>query len=193
MLGDSHTAALGPRVKSRLAEKGHSLTFESFSGHSTKRAHEKATIPSGVDAVILSLGGNDFGTQKAARDALVAAVKKKNPNASILWAGPAYSTDKEVGPRHDQQAEAQRSTLPSLGVQWYDSRAVTRTGHGPDGVHFKPEAYSAWASQITAKALDLDVTPRPGPVPAPGVERISLGLTIAVGLYLAYRMLSRER
>lgn len=76
VLGDSHTQALGPRIASQSAD---TVTYEAFPGHSTKRAHTKASIPSGQDTVVLSLGGNDFGDQGAARAALVAAVRRRNP------------------------------------------------------------------------------------------------------------------
>jgi lysophospholipase L1-like esterase len=193
MLGDSHTQALGPRVKTLLGAQGHEVRFESFPGQGTRLAHQKATIPSGMDTVILALGGNDFGLQGPAREKLSLDVRKKNPQAVIYWIGPAYATKADVGVRHDQQAENQREHLPRLGVYWFDSRPITRTGHGPDGVHFKPDAYSAWAKSIaTVVTVPLEPDPRPDPSGYQTVERISLGLTIAVGLFLAYKMLSRE-
>jgi lysophospholipase L1-like esterase len=149
LLGDSHTQALGPRLQKSLS--GDYVTSEAFAGHSTRRAHAKASIPTGQDVVAIALGGNDFGDQAAARRALVADVTARNPRAQILWFGPAYSPTATVGARHDAQAEAQRRQLPGLGVRWHDSRPWTRTGHRDDLVHFTMAAYTKWANAMATR------------------------------------------
>jgi lysophospholipase L1-like esterase len=146
ILGDSHTQALGPRLESRLT--GHSVTYEAFPGYSTKRALDAASIPHGQDEVVLSLGGNDFGNQEAARASLVAAVRARNPKANIVWFGPFHSTDAAVDARHAAQTLAQATQLPSLGVSWVDTRPLSPPDHAPDGVHFTGTGYSKIADSM---------------------------------------------
>lgn len=153
VLGDSHTQALGPRIKTRFPE--HSVRVEAFPGYSTDRAHGKASIPYGQDLVVLSLGGNDFGDKTAARKNLVAALQARNPGAEIVWFGPfAAPAHPTVGPRHDQQAEAQRRQLPLLGVRWYDTRPWSKTGHRADNVHFTASGYTNIADAMTSRIQD---------------------------------------
>ena len=143
LLGDSHTQLLGPRFKSRAASLGHALTFESFPGQPTKLVHQKASIPSGQSVVLLSIGGNDRGDQSAARAALIAAVKLRNPGARLVWFGPFDASQHAwAGKDHDEQAEAQRKQLPGLGVEWIDTRPISKMDHAPDNVHYTGTGYS---------------------------------------------------
>lgn len=152
LLGDSHTQLLGPRFKSRAASLGHALTFESFPGQPTKLVHQKASIPSGQSVVLLSIGGNDRGDQSAARAALIAAVKLRNPGARLVWFGPFDASQHAwAGKAHDEQAEAQRKQLPGLGVEWIDTRPISKTGHAADNVHYTGTGYS----QITDSLMPV--------------------------------------
>jgi len=169
VLGDSHTSALGPRIKTRFP--GHSVRYQAFPGHSTDRAHGKASIPSGQDAVVLSLGGNDFGDKTAARAALVAAVRRRNPGASIVWFGPFTARRSDVDARHARQTVDQRRQLPGLGVKFVDTRPASRTGHRADKVHFTGTGYSRIADTMVSpiraavvRAQDIDVPGRGGAV-----------------------------
>jgi lysophospholipase L1-like esterase len=187
VLGDSHTQALGPRLKSRLPE--HRVRFEAFRGHSTDRAHGKASIPSGQDVVVLSLGGNDWGDKTAARAALVRAVEARNPGARIVWFGPFTAKRSDVDARHARQTRDQRAQLPGLGVRYYDTRPWSRTGHRSDRVHFTGTGYSRIADamagpvRVMAQAgKKLDV---PGAGGAPALLA-TLGAA-AVGLWLILR------
>jgi lysophospholipase L1-like esterase len=153
MLGDSHSQALGPRMKTRLNALGHSVNFQAFPGRGTSAAQRLATIPSGQDAVILSLGGNDRGDQSAARKTLVDVVKLRNPGAKIVWFGPFAAPNSWVGPIHDQQADAQRSQVPHLGVVWVDTRPFSNTGHRADDVHFTAIGYSQIADAMKGRFL----------------------------------------
>jgi lysophospholipase L1-like esterase len=137
VLGDSHTGVLGPILAKRLGAR-----YEAFSGYSTARAHAAAHIPSGQDVVAISLGGNDFGDQSAARAALVAEVRQKNPGAQVVWFGPFHSTSPGTDARHNQQAEAQRRQAGALGVSWIDTRHISNVPHTADGVHFTGTSYA---------------------------------------------------
>ena len=177
VLGDSHTQALGPRIASQSPDQ---VTYEAFPGHSTKRAHSKATIPRGQDVVVLSLGGNDFGDQRVARAALVAAVRRRNPSARILWFGPFdASKHASAGPRHDEQAAAQRRQLRALGVIWVDTRPWSRSGHRGDNVHFTMPAYSRMAARMVSA---IKSTPRPA---AGGA------LALLAAAFIGWRLLRR--
>lgn len=143
ILGDSHTQVLGPLLRSRLEGfRENSIVFEAFSGQPTASAHKKASIPIHQAVVVLALGGNDRGDQSQARARLVADVRRRNPDAKILWFGPFDASEHAVGAEHDAQAKAQRAQLPGLGVQWVDSRPFSRSGHTADKVHFTGNGYT---------------------------------------------------
>ncbi len=146
MLGDSHTQALGPRLAGSFAD--HDFNYEAFPGHNTSRAWAAASPGFNNDVVIVALGGNDFGDQSEARAGLLSYLRARNPDAPIFWFGPAHAVRPDVGQRHDLQAIDQNIQLPYLGVEWYDSRPWTLSGHRSDGVHFTRSAYSDWASKI---------------------------------------------
>jgi len=164
VLGDSHTQILGPRLKSRLPE--HRVRYEAFPGHSTDRAHGKASIPSGQDVVVLSLGGNDFGDKASQRAALVSAVAARNPNARIVWFGPFTALRSDVDARHARQTRDQRRQLPILGVRFVDTRSDSRSGHRSDRVHFTGTGYSRIADTMVGPIRAA--VSRPGSIDVPG-------------------------
>jgi len=172
LLGDSHSEAIGPRLRERLAP---TLQFEAFPGYSTARAHAAAHVPSGQDLIVISLGGNDYGDQTAARASLIAELRARNPHAAIVWVGPFHTAappPAEVRERHDQQAAAQAAHLPRLGVRWIDARAW-HAEHRPDLVHFTPAGYDAIADAIAAEIREPTRPPR---------RLAAGGLAAAVGL-----------
>jgi hypothetical protein len=187
MLGDSHSQLLGPRMKTRLNAAGHSVSYQAFPGKGTAAAQSLATIPRNQDAVILSLGGNDRRDQSAARKKLVDTVKIRNPDAKIVWFGPFAAPESWVGPHHDEQAEAQRSQLPTLGVTWVDTRPFSRTGHRADKVHFTGTGYTRIADNMKSRFLSaLRASSSAGgvqpPAPAPDTGG---GVLVTVGAALA--------
>ncbi len=185
VLGDSHTQALGPRIKTRFP--GLAVTYQAFPGHSTRRAHAKATIPWGEQAIVLSLGGNDRGDQSAARAALVAAVKKRNPAARILWFGPFDAEEHATaGPAHNEQAEAQRRQLPGLGVTWVDTRPFSRSGHRGDNVHFTMATYSRIADAMKSHISRIMSAASAAPAAAAGGGLLVIG-ALALGWMLLRR------
>lgn len=149
MLGDSHTQSLGPRLKALLGE---SFRFEAFPGYSTSRADAARKLdPSGASTILVSLGGNDFGDQRAARAKLVSALRAKNPAAKIVWVGPFHSKDQTVDRRHREQTLSQQAQFSESGVRWVDGRPLSATlTHIADGTHFTSGSYSVLADKIAA-------------------------------------------
>jgi lysophospholipase L1-like esterase len=161
------------------------LQFEAFPGYSTARAHAAASIPSGQDLIVISLGGNDDGDASAARSALIAVARARNPHAAIVWVGPFHTvaTTADASRRHDEQAEAQRLHLPRLGVRWVDARPW-HAEHRADGVHFTPAGYDTIADAI-AKAI-RDPTPLRRRMQAAGGLVLAVGLAVAGAASLAF-------
>lgn len=149
MLGDSHTQALGPRLKALL---GDGFRFEAFPGYSTARADAARKLsPSGADTILLSLGGNDFGDQSAARHRLIDKLRAKNATANIVWVGPFHSNDQAVDRRHQEQTHSQRVQFSSSGVRWIDGRPLSSAlTHVADGTHFTGGSYSVLAEKIAS-------------------------------------------
>ena len=151
MLGDSHTQALGPRLKTLY---GDGFRFEAFPGYSTARADAARKLsPSGAETILLSLGGNDFGDQSAARHRLIDNLRAKNQIANIVWVGPFHSNDPSVDKRHQEQTHSQRVQFSSAGVRWIDGRPLSAPlTHIADGTHFTPSSYSVLAEKIAEVA-----------------------------------------
>jgi lysophospholipase L1-like esterase len=157
VIGDSHTAVLGPRLKQLL--DGDDVWFVSYPGFSTARVltaletqeEFDGTVLRPADLTIVILGGNDFGDRNSERSNLLEFLGARRAG-KILWAGPAHSKDAGVDARHRAQADSQQDQLELLRIDWIDSYPVTQTGHGPDGVHFRPSGYDAWAGWIAEAA-----------------------------------------
>jgi lysophospholipase L1-like esterase len=152
VIGDSHTAALGPALVELLP--GDDVTFSSFPGFSTARilsalearAEVEGDLPP-ADLTLLSIGGNDFGDRSTNRAALLAWLRE-NHAGKILWMGPPHAVDAEVDQRHRIQADSQREQMAQLGVDWIDSYPATQSGHRADGVHFTGTGYQTWAKWL---------------------------------------------
>ena len=122
------------------------------------------------DIVLIFLGGNDAARTRAAYRWQLEWVVRQARSAGarrIVWFGPATS-DPGASPRaartsvrHERNAEWQREILPELGVEWIDSRPMTRRGHGRDGVHFTRSGYRLWADGIVGAQRSLAVAASP--------------------------------
>jgi lysophospholipase L1-like esterase len=134
------------------------VVVEGRRGWSTDRWADSGDIERLVDQhqpdlVVLALGGNDRRTSDEAweRDGYRALNQVRRGFASAgkvgayRWVGPAYATDIEVGRRHNATAQQQKRVLSNYGITWVDSRRYTTMHHAPDGVHFRPDGYEAWA------------------------------------------------
>lgn len=178
LLGDSHTAAIGPRLKKLFP--GATYRFESFSGYSTARAHAAANIAKNQDLVVLSLGGNDFGDRAKERTALIKTVWDKNPKAWILWFGPFQALG-DTGSRHNLQAESQAKQMPELRVVWVDTRAWANNKHSADNVHFTGAGYDEIASKMKPRMDELLGLAAPvRPYEPEPVSSVNWGLLLAV-------------
>lgn len=148
VIGDSHTAALGPLLVELLPADD--VTFASFPGFSTARilsALEARGDPPPADFTLLSIGGNDFGDRSNNRAALLQWLHEHHAG-KILWMGPPHAVDPTVDQRHQIQADSQRTQMAQLGVDWIDSYPATQSGHRADGVHFTGSGYQAWAKWL---------------------------------------------
>jgi lysophospholipase L1-like esterase len=165
LIGDSHTQALWPRVSKALAPSGYTVVLqEAQPGWSEASFRsKKSDLPARlVDArpevVVIELGGNAQKVGDAyAEDVrwLVSAAKDAGAQR-ILWYGPATSVasiNQDAATRHERTAEAQKTLLPALGVEWHDSRPLTLTDQRSDGVHFTNAGYDRWAADIVASVL----------------------------------------
>jgi lysophospholipase L1-like esterase len=155
-LGDSHMQALGPRLQAHFPE----LHYEAFPGKGTTAVDTLRDYSvTGKDAIILSLGGNDFGDKESDRAALVNSLRARNPKAAFYWIGPFHSTRSDVDPRHLKQSNDQRSQFAGSFVKWIDSRSWAAT-HAPDGVHFTGSGYTELAKKIAGNVSRSASAPR---------------------------------
>jgi len=186
VIGDSHIERLGPMIDRAVAEEGYtSLGHLARRGWSTGRyvreadLVERLTENGAPDIVVISLGGNDRCRDDARyREQLAWIVDRVHEAGAqrIVWLGPA-SSDMErseraqlVGEWHERNADRQAEILPSLGVEWIDSRPMTQEGHGVDGIHFTYRAYTAWCRGALEAAHLVD------PPAAPLVERTAMAV-----------------
>jgi len=145
-VGDSHMEQLGPRLGSHIAERGWGVRTYAARGVGAHGKH---------DRIVVELGGND-GTrplpsyERHRRDIEVVLEdlgEHLTPRGRVIWFGPAVARSRRVD--HDHIAELQRRIVPALGVQWHDSRRLTRVSDlRADGLHFTPEGYARWARGI---------------------------------------------
>lgn len=165
LIGDSHTQALWPRVSKALAPSGYTVVLqEAQPGWSEASFRsKKSDLPARLaearpEVVVIELGGNAQKVGDAyAEDARWLVTAAKDAGAKrILWYGPATSVasiNQDAATRHERTANTQSTLLPSLGVEWHDSRPLTLTDQRSDGVHFTSAGYDRWAADIVASVL----------------------------------------
>ena len=165
LIGDSHTQVLWPLVTRAVGGAGHSVVFsEAHPGWSEETYRQKMPdlasrlAAARPEIVVVELGGNGRKTGAAYADDvrwLVQATREAGASR-VIWYGPASTAPQastSVAARHQQIANEQSSLLPSLGVEWHDSRPLTLTDQRDDGVHFTSGGYSRWADDITRSIL----------------------------------------
>lgn len=181
IVGDSHVRMLGPMLRDQLEDGGlRVLGYESRPGWSTARYQRAADLREVLlangrpEIVVVSLGGNDFvRSREAYREQLawIVAEARSAGAREVIWVGPATSdaTVSEraarTGARHEHNAELQRELLPGLGVRWVDSRPMTESRHGADGVHFTREGYVGWAGAVRPEVEHVVGRMAPGAEP----------------------------
>lgn len=164
LIGDSHTQAIWPLVKSALSATHSVVLQEANPGWSEATYRQKMPdLPARLAAarpeiVAIELGGNGTKTGDAyAEDVRWLVSAAKDAGASrIIWYGPATTAQGAsdyVRDRHEQIADEQSRLLPSLGVEWHDSRPLTLTDQRSDGVHFTNTGYRRWADDVVKSIL----------------------------------------
>lgn len=165
LIGDSHTQVLWPIVTRAVGGAGHSVVFsEAHPGWSEETYRQKMPdllsrlAAARPEIVVFELGGNGGKTGAAyAEDVRWLVQASRDAGARrIIWYGPASTAPQasaSVAARHQQIANEQSSLLPSLGVEWHDSRPLTLTDQRDDGVHFNSTGYARWADDITRSIL----------------------------------------
>jgi len=187
IVGDSHIEALGPALKRRLQAQGATVPIVMpRRGWSTRRFAGAADLgsrmrPHRLDVLIISLGGNDFQEPSLSRylpQLERVAQMAKTAARQVIWLGPATSIAEPVKSRFNQLATWQESVLPQMGVEWVDSRRMTRAGHARDGLHYTRAGYEGWAETLMD---DLAA----GSTPA-GYPWVPIGIgVIAAGVFYA--------
>lgn len=168
LIGDSHSQALWPNVKRNLAGTEYNVVFtEANAGwwENTYRTRmpdmPSRLAASAPDVVVIELGANVQATLGPTRYGeevrWLVKVAKDAGAKRIVWFGPPATSgdaNPSVTRNHEFASEQQAALLPTLGVEWYDPRDITRTGHRSDGVHFTSPAYAQWAEIITNTILN---------------------------------------
>ena len=193
LIGDSHTQAIWPIVTRELTKVGHTVVLsEANPGWSEATFRQKMPdLPARLkaarpDIVVIELGGNGSKSGEAYADDvrwLVQAARDAGADR-VIWYGPAATStgaSEGVARHHVEAAEAQSQLLPSLGVEWHDSRPLTTTDHRSDGVHFTMTGYYRWAGAITNSIL------APAPTGANLWLWLGLGAVVIAGA-VVYRM-----
>jgi lysophospholipase L1-like esterase len=168
VVGDSHVERLGPMIDQAVRDAGYeSLGHLARRGWSTGRyvrtgdLRERLAEGGRPDVVVVSLGGNDRCASRIVYRKQLAWIVDEARAAGaerVVWLGPAASDVERseyaewVGGWHERNAEWQQEILPDLGVEWIDSRPLTRGGQSDDGIHFTREAYAAWCADALAQA-----------------------------------------
>ena len=191
VIGDSHIERLGPMIDRAVEHEGYeSLGHLARRGWSTARYIREADLVERLtengtpDIVVISLGGNDrCRSEDRYREQLTWIVDRVREAGvqRIVWLGPAASDMERseraqmVGEWHERMAEWQSQMLPELGVEWIDSRPLTQSGHGMDGIHFTGRAYSTWMRGALREANILPAEVNvDAPVDAPVLARTGL-------------------
>jgi lysophospholipase L1-like esterase len=165
LIGDSHSQALWPRLRTSLEAAGHTIVLQEANpgwSEATYLKEDGYLNAGGIgariraarpDLVVFELGGNnqvlDAANYRKNAEALVGLAQ--NAGASVLWFGPPTS-DAARAPdterRHAATTRLQAGLLTRLGAYWVDSRPLTQTGHRADGVHFDTGGYDRWAQAM---------------------------------------------
>lgn len=168
LIGDSHSQALWPNVRKALAGTDYEVVFSEANAGWAEHTYRSRMpdLPARLasakpDVVVVELGANvpyTRGTERYAEEMRWLLQVARDAGASrIIWYGPpatSSSADPSITRNHEWATEQQAALLPSLGVEWYDPRDITRTGHRSDGVHFDSASYVRWAGDITNTILN---------------------------------------
>ena len=200
LIGDSHSQALWPRIRTGLEAAGHTVVLsEANAGWSEATYLSKGNLAAKVqaarpDLVVYELGGNNMkmtdADYKGDPTALVSLAK--DVGAAVLWFGPPVSDAiraASTATRHETTSNMQKLILPALGVTWVDSRPFTANSpnHQKDGVHFDSTGYTNWARAMLPSILSA-----PEKL-GTGMLWLALGGATAVSALIIYLVKNKRR
>jgi lysophospholipase L1-like esterase len=160
LIGDSHMQALGPRLKTMLAEMAGPDKVRVFAnpGWSLIRYLNEGQLAvkgSGAELIVFEVGGNNALTPEAtdrARLTTAATLLRSQaaPGVRLILVGPAKAEDAAVDVRHAAATRNQLGLWEDTGYDEYiDSRPITQGQPlRDDEVHFEREGYNFWAHAI---------------------------------------------
>lgn len=172
IIGDSHSQGgwtLGGRLSSAFEGAGISTLQSGVPGSSvwwwlqdsrlSDLMASEETQELGPELVIVELGGGDAArrvTQGKYNSQLRRFVEilRAAGIEEIIWLSP--TKDETAGgsdQRRQDVADWQALKLPELGVQVIGQRQHTDSIPTSDGIHYRPEGYTAWADSLLASDL----------------------------------------
>ena len=167
LIGDSHTEAYFPHLRSILETNGHQVVGQvSKRGWATYSFNKdpsyiREAIERNPDVILVSLGGNNSKLNAGYGKAVTEFLSNIGyPRKRVIWVGPAKAIREDVERRHKWTNEWLKDNLPN-NIIYIDSYDFTQQGHAPDGVHFTSSFYkNEWAKRVgeqTLSALSLPI------------------------------------
>ena len=165
LFGDSHAQAVFPLLRNNLEREGHQVVISKpVAGWTLKKHLENGfeshlsdviTIAnSNVDALVLSLGGNNSNLSPSYGNTVQEAldIASRYGVKKVYWVSPATAIRPDVQLRHEWTTNYLKLNLPRK-VQFIDIRSLTKSDHRSDGVHFNPQKYKEWAKEVSTAIL----------------------------------------
>jgi hypothetical protein len=159
LFGDSHAQVVFPILEDVLRDAGHDVVISKPVAGWTLQKHlqngfASLLLGSDVDALVLSLGGNNSNLSPSYQQTIDQALQiaKQAGVKKIYWVSPAWAIRDDVQIRHEWTTNHLKSNLPRY-VKFIDIRPVTKSGHRSDGVHFNRNTYEQWAKLVSDHLL----------------------------------------
>lgn len=159
LFGDSHAQVVFPILEDVLRDAGHDVVISKPVAGWTLQKHlqngfASLLLGSDVDALVLSLGGNNSNLSPSYQQTIDQALQiaKQAGVKKIYWVSPAWAIRDDVQIRHEWTTNYLKSNLPRY-VKFIDIRPVTKSGHRSDGVHFNRNTYEQWAKLVSDHLL----------------------------------------
>lgn len=169
LFGDSITNRCWPRLNTRLAAKGATLSANYWSGRPTKDTVDEALrrLQSGApDVLIMAAGSNDIYNPPVVA-AQVARLKAAVPDSTkLLWVdvhagrwGRSYDTATQVSNmRNSMWVNSQiRSVLPDAQVVPWSYQIATLLGRGVSLSYYLEDGVHPWPSKINGHGDGCDL------------------------------------
>lgn len=159
LFGDSHAQVVFPILEDILTNAGHDVVISKPVAGWTLKKHiqngfASLLLSSDVDALVLSLGGNNSNLSPSYQQTIDQALQiaKQAGIKKIYWVSPAWAIRDDVQVRHEWTTNYLKSNLPRY-VKFIDIRPLTKSGHRSDGVHFNRSTYEKWAKLVSEDLL----------------------------------------